>query len=85
MVSAVDSLMMNTLKIIIGKKVCDEAFRIASVNLESKPAPAGEMKVVLGAGWPAILIHESYRTWVRGRFLIEKKNIRFFIISWVKE
>ena len=32
------------------KKVCDEAFRIASVNLESKPAPAGEMKVVLGPG-----------------------------------
>ena len=30
------------------KKVCDEALRIASVNLKSKPAPAGEMKVVLG-------------------------------------
>ena len=41
------------------KNVCDEAFRIASVNLESKPAPAGEMKVVLGPGWPAILIHEA--------------------------
>ena len=36
------------------KKVCDEALRIASINLESKPAPAGEMKVVLGPGWPAI-------------------------------
>ena len=36
------------------KKVCDEALRIASVNLESKPAPAGDMKVVLGPGWPAI-------------------------------
>ena len=32
------------------KNVCDEALRIASVNLESKPAPAGEMKVVLGPG-----------------------------------
>ena len=41
------------------KNVCEEAFRIASVNLESKPAPAGEMKVVLGPGWPAILIHEA--------------------------
>ncbi len=41
------------------KNVCDEALRIASVNLESKPAPAGEMKVVLGPGWPAILIHEA--------------------------
>ena len=39
------------------KSVCDEALRIASINLESKPAPAGEMKVVLGPGWPAILIH----------------------------
>ena len=41
------------------KKVCEEALRIASVNLDSKPAPAGEMKVVLGPGWPAILIHEA--------------------------
>ena len=41
------------------KSVCDEALRIATVNLESKPAPAGEMKVVLGPGWPAILIHEA--------------------------
>ena len=41
------------------KTVCEEAFRIASVNLDSKPAPAGEMKVVLGPGWPAILIHEA--------------------------
>ena len=41
------------------KTVCDEALRMASVNLESKPAPAGEMKVVLGPGWPAILIHEA--------------------------
>ena len=32
------------------KNVCDEALRIANVNLESKPAPAGEMKVVLGPG-----------------------------------
>ena len=38
------------------KNVCDEAFRIASVNLESKPAPAGEMKVVLGPGLSLIHI-----------------------------
>ena len=41
------------------KNVCDEAFRIATTNLDSKPSPAGEMKVVLGPGWPAILIHEA--------------------------
>ena len=40
------------------KDVCDEAFRIANVNLESKPAPAGEMKVVLGLS----LIHISEPT-----------------------
>ena len=50
-----DNLMMNILKDDNWKKVCEEAFRIASVNLDSKPAPAGEMKVVLGPGWPAIL------------------------------
>ena len=38
------------------KNVCDEALRIASVNLESKPAPAGEMKVVLGPGLSLIHI-----------------------------
>ena len=36
------------------KNVCEEALRVASINLDSKPAPAGEMKVVLGPGWPAI-------------------------------
>ena len=50
------------------KSVCDEALRIASVNLESKPAPAGEMKVVLGPGWPAILIHEAVGHGLEGRF-----------------
>ena len=47
------------------KKICDEAYRIATTNLESKASPAGEMKVVLGPGWPAILIHERW-TWTRG-------------------
>ncbi|MDB9746966.1 metallopeptidase TldD-related protein, partial [Candidatus Pelagibacter sp.] len=56
------------------KKVCDEAFRIASVNLESKPAPAGEMKVVLGAGWPAILIHEAIGHGLEGDFNRKKTS-----------
>jgi TldD protein len=34
----------------------DEALRQALVNLESVPAPAGEMQVVLGSGWPGILL-----------------------------
>ena len=35
-----------------------EALRIALVNLEAVPAPAGVMDVVLGPGWPGILLHE---------------------------
>lgn len=36
-----------------------EAVRIALVNLEAVDAPAGTMPVVLGAGWPAVMIHEA--------------------------
>ncbi|MEE9428741.1 MAG: metalloprotease TldD [Paracoccaceae bacterium] len=36
-----------------------EALRIALVNLQSVPAPAGMMDVVLGPGWPGILLHEA--------------------------
>ncbi len=56
------------------KKVCDEAFRIAAVNLDSKPAPAGEMKVVLGPGWPAILIHEAIGHGLEGDFNRKKTS-----------
>ena len=56
------------------KNVCDEALRIASVNLESKPAPAGEMKVVLGPGWPAILIHEAVGHGLEGDFNRKKTS-----------
>ena len=56
------------------KNVCEEAFRIASVNLESKPAPAGEMKVVLGPGWPAILIHEAIGHGLEGDFNRKKTS-----------
>ena len=60
------------------KNVCDEALRIATVNLESKPAPAGEMKVVLGPGWPAILIHEAVGHGLE-EILIERKPLLFMI------
>ncbi|WP_371685598.1 metalloprotease TldD [Tropicimonas sp. IMCC6043] len=39
--------------------VAREALRIAVVNLEAQPAPAGVMDVVLGPGWPGILLHEA--------------------------
>ncbi|MFC7705656.1 metalloprotease TldD [Plastorhodobacter daqingensis] len=39
--------------------VAREALRIALVNLDAVPAPAGVMDVVLGPGWPGILLHEA--------------------------
>ena len=56
------------------KHVCDEALRIAEVNLNSKPAPAGEMQVVLGPGWPAILIHEAIGHGLEGDFNRKKTS-----------
>ena len=41
------------------KATVDEALRIALVNLSAVPAPAGVMDVVLGPGWPGILLHEA--------------------------
>ena len=57
------------------KKICDEAFRMAYANLESKPSPAGEMKVVLGPGWPAILIHEAVGHGLEGDFNRKKTSV----------
>ena len=56
------------------KDVCDEVLRIADVNLNSKPAPAGEMQVVLGPGWPAILIHEAIGHGLEGDFNRKKTS-----------
>ena len=46
----------------------DEAIRQANVNLSSVPAPAGEMQVVLGPGWPGILLHEAIGHGLEGDF-----------------
>ena len=51
----------------IGKYV-DEAVNAALVNLESRPAPAGEMTVVLGPGWPGVLLHEAVGHGLEGDF-----------------
>ena len=56
------------------KKVCDEAYRQAMINLESKEAPAGEMKVVLGPGWPGILLHEAIGHGLEGDFNRKKTS-----------
>ena len=52
----------------------DEAFRQALVNLESVPAPAGEMPVVLGPGWPGILLHEAIGHGLEGDFNRKKTS-----------
>ncbi|MBT8153091.1 metalloprotease TldD [Epibacterium ulvae] len=45
-----------------------ESLRIALVNLTAVPAPAGVMEVVLGPGWPGILLHEAIGHGLEGDF-----------------
>jgi TldD protein len=52
----------------------DEALRQALVNLDSRPAPAGEMPVVLGSGWPGILLHEAIGHGLEGDFNRKKTS-----------
>ena len=51
-----------------GEEIADEALRQALVNLAAKPAPAGELDVVLGPGWPGILLHEAIGHGLEGDF-----------------
>ena len=46
----------------------DHAVNAALTNLESRPAPAGEMAVVLGPGWPGVLLHEAVGHGLEGDF-----------------
>lgn len=46
----------------------DEAVRQALINLEARPAPAGTMPVVLGPGWPGVLLHEAVGHGLEGDF-----------------
>jgi TldD protein len=46
----------------------DEAVHAALTNLEARPAPAGEMTVVLGPGWPGVLLHEAVGHGLEGDF-----------------
>ena len=45
-----------------------EALRIATLNLDSVAAPAGEMEIVLGAGWPGVMLHEAVGHGLEGDF-----------------
>lgn len=50
------------------KATTDEAVRRARVNLDSRPAPAGEYPVVLGSGWAGVLLHEAVGHGLEGDF-----------------
>ena len=58
----------------VWRAAVDEAIRQAVVNLDSRPAPAGEMEVVLGSGWPGILLHEAIGHGLEGDFNRKKTS-----------
>jgi TldD protein len=58
----------------VWKPAVDEALRQALVNLDARDAPAGEMEVVLGAGWPGILLHEAIGHGLEGDFNRKKTS-----------
>jgi TldD protein len=57
-------------------RYADEALRQARINLEAQPAPAGMMTVVLGPGWPGVLLHEAIGHGLEGDF--NRKGISAF-------
>ena len=52
----------------------DEALRQALVNLSAEPAPAGTFDVVLGPGWPGVLLHEAVGHGLEGDFNRKKQS-----------
>ena len=52
----------------------DNAIRQALINLEAVPAPAGEMDVVLGPGWPGVMLHEAVGHGLEGDFNRKKTS-----------
>ena len=53
----------------------DEAIRMALVNLEAVAAPAGMMPVVLGSGWPGVLLHEAVGHGLEGDFNRKESSV----------
>ena len=59
----------------ICQEAAREALRQSLVSLEAKPAPAGEMDVLLGPGWPGILLHEAIGHGLEGDFHRKKTSV----------
>ncbi|MBE7635601.1 metalloprotease TldD [Sneathiella sp. P13V-1] len=57
------------------KSAVDEALRQAVVNLDSVDAPAGEMEVIVGPGWPGIILHEAVGHGLEGDFNRKKTSV----------
>ncbi len=60
----------------LGIAYAKEAVRVALINLEAVPAPAGTMPVVLGPGWPGVLLHEAVGHGLEGDF--NRKGLSVF-------
>jgi TldD protein len=56
------------------KEAVDKALREAEIKLQAVDAPAGEMTVVLGSGWPGILLHEAIGHGLEGDFNRKKTS-----------
>jgi TldD protein len=63
-----DFLLGDLEKSSVAYHFADEAIRMALVNLEAEAAPAGSMPVVLGSGWPGVLLHEAVGHGLEGDF-----------------
>ena len=59
----------------VWQEAAREALRQSLVSLEAKPAPAGEMDVLLGPGWPGILLHEAVGHGLEGDFHRKKTSV----------
>lgn len=57
------------------KAAVDEALRQAVVNLDAVDAPAGEMEVIVGPGWPGIILHEAIGHGLEGDFNRKKTSV----------
>ncbi|MBW2693807.1 MAG: metalloprotease TldD [Deltaproteobacteria bacterium] len=56
------------------QELVDESVRVALLRLDAKPCPAGTMDVVLGPGWPGILLHEAIGHGLEGDFNRKKTS-----------